>query len=288
VIVNGGNCQWADVNWVHYVHAAYTPSVSGPIPRRLKAKVAHKTFLARESRAIHQATVVIANSERTRRDVIELLGVSEDRVHTVYYGIDPDIFKPATTHTKLAIRTKLNWEPERPVVAFVGALGDRRKGFDILFDAWLALCNDPSWDTDLAVIGAGSELAAWRDRAAAAKIDKRIRFLGFRNDVPMILQACDALASPTRYEAYGLAVHEALCCGLPAFVPASAGVAELYSENLRTWTIRNVESSAEWIDRLRAWRSNLAGARAAVAPFASSLRARDWNVMSEAIVRRMG
>src|SRR5215213_7009279 len=25
VIVNGGNCRWGDVNWVHYVHAAYCP-----------------------------------------------------------------------------------------------------------------------------------------------------------------------------------------------------------------------------------------------------------------------
>jgi len=32
VIVNGGNCAWGDVNWVHYVHAAWTPRPAGGAP----------------------------------------------------------------------------------------------------------------------------------------------------------------------------------------------------------------------------------------------------------------
>src|SRR3954470_2335544 len=34
VIVNGGNCQLGDVNWVHYVHAAYRPPASTSRVRR--------------------------------------------------------------------------------------------------------------------------------------------------------------------------------------------------------------------------------------------------------------
>src|SRR5207237_4105594 len=30
VVVNGGNCRWGDINWVHYVHAAYSPVIEGP------------------------------------------------------------------------------------------------------------------------------------------------------------------------------------------------------------------------------------------------------------------
>ncbi|MDK2408772.1 glycosyltransferase [Aphanizomenon sp. PH219] len=53
-----------------------------------------------------------------------------------------------------------------------------------------------------------------------------INFLGFRADVPNLLRAADCLVAPTRYEAYDLGVHEALCCGLPAIVSADAGVDE--------------------------------------------------------------
>jgi glycosyltransferase involved in cell wall biosynthesis len=60
----------------------------------------------------------------------------------------------------------------------------------------------------------------------------RVRFLGFRTDVPEIPSALDGLVHP-RYEAAGLSVHEALCRGLPAIVTACAGVAERYPADLR-------------------------------------------------------
>ena len=50
--------------------------------------------------------------------------------------------------------------------------------------------------------------------------------------MPTVFAACDLLIHPARYEAYGLAVHEALCRGLPALVSATAGVAERYPEDL--------------------------------------------------------
>ena len=118
------------------------------------------------------------------------------------------------------------------MVAFVGALGDRRKGFDRLFDAWQQLCRDPAWDADLVVAGHGGELTQWRRLAASSGLDGRIRFLGFRDDVSTVLAAADVLVHPARYEAYGLGVHEAICRGLPAIVSAAAGVAELYPAGL--------------------------------------------------------
>ncbi|RLS24906.1 MAG: glycosyltransferase, partial [Planctomycetota bacterium] len=57
---------------------------------------------------------------------------------------------------------------------------------------------------------------------------QRIQFLGFRNDVHTILAASSLLVSPTRYEAYGLNVHEALCRNIPVLVSMSAGVAERF------------------------------------------------------------
>ena len=75
-------------------------------------------------------------------------------------------------------------------------------------------------DADLIVVGQGAELPAWRHRAGEAGIGARIRFAGFRTDVPQIMAALDALVHPARYEAYGLSVREALCRGVPAIVSA--------------------------------------------------------------------
>jgi glycosyltransferase involved in cell wall biosynthesis len=291
VIVNGGNCQWGDVNWVHYVHAAYTPHVAGNLTRRVKGRWEHRLFLATERRALLRARVVIANSRRTKRDLVERVGVPEDRIHVVYYGGDREAFRPATSQAKANARAELGWPAERPAVAFVGALGDRRKGFDILLEAWLRLCVDPAWAALLVVVGAGAELQAWKTRVSHAGATERVRFLGFRSDVPTVLAACDALISPARYEAYGLGVHEALCCGLPVLVSADAGVVERFNRADEDWSALLLSGSsggaevAEVCAALRRWNSARQHYVALAARASDRLRSYTWDDMADALIQ---
>jgi glycosyltransferase involved in cell wall biosynthesis len=172
---------------------------------------------------------------------------------------------------------------DRPQLAFVGALGDRRKGFDTLFAAWASLCRDPRWDGDLIVVGRGAELELWRRRARDENMQNRIRFLGFRSDVPDLLAACDGLVAPTRYEAYGLGVQEALCTGLPALVSAHAGVAERYPSSLAELLLHHPEDARELETSLRNWRAHHERLRDAVRDLSGQLRTRTWQVMAEEV-----
>src|ERR1700693_1453232 len=72
VVVNGGNCTWPDINWVHYVHHAWRPSASGR-GAWSKFRTAFERSMARRSelRSLSKARVVIANSQRTRGDIIQ-------------------------------------------------------------------------------------------------------------------------------------------------------------------------------------------------------------------------
>jgi glycosyltransferase involved in cell wall biosynthesis len=286
VVVNGGNCAWGDVNWVHYVHAAWDPRAEGPPARRAKAVVAHRYFRGTEWARVRRARLVIANSQRTRAELIGRLGLPGERVHTVYYGVDPGRFHPPTAAGRAAARRRLGWaDDDRPAVAFVGALGDRRKGFDTLLAAWRTLAGRPSWDARLVVLGAGPALASWRARAAAEGLGRSVQFLGFRPDVPAVLAACDLLVSPARYEPYGLNVHEALCSGLPALVSATAGVAERYPPALHDLLLPDPDDAAALARRLRAWRDAGDAPRAAVAALGRALRARTWDHCAAEIVR---
>ena len=284
VVVNGGNCQWNDVNWVHYVHAAYTPPVAVTGFRKLKWTAARRLFLDQERRALRQAAVAITNSKRTSADVVTELNVDERRVRTVYYGIDADRFAATSDHRRAQARVGLGLLPDRPIVAFVGALGDRRKGFDILYSAWVALCADPQWDADLLVVGAGDELGSWKERAATAGVSSRIRFLGFRRDVPSILAASDAMVHPAHYEAFGLGVQEALASGLPALVSESAGVAERYPEELRDLLLPHPISPDGLAASLRRWRESMDVYRERVRPLTAAIRARSWDAMGQEIL----
>ena len=55
------------------------------------------------------------------------------------YGIDPTRFRPPTAEERLAARDWLGVTASVPVLGFIGALGDRRKGLDTLYDAWQRL-----------------------------------------------------------------------------------------------------------------------------------------------------
>jgi glycosyltransferase involved in cell wall biosynthesis len=283
-VVNGGNCAVGDVNWVHYVHAAHQPRVDGGLFRRVKAQTAHRLFLRDERRVLPQARLVIANSERTRADLIEHLQLPPPRVATIYYGIDPALFYPPSDEERTALRARLGWPADRPFVAFIGAMSDHRKGFDFLYAAWQALCRDPKWDAELVVIGTGADLPAWQARTAAEGLANRVQFLGFRRDVPDLLKACDALVAPTRYEAYGLGVHEAICCGLPAFVTRTAGVAERYPPEVKDLLLINLDSPGELVDRLRAWRQAPERLQAPLQQWSKTLRAYTWEHMAQRMV----
>ncbi|MEH2364427.1 glycosyltransferase family 4 protein [Nostoc sp.] len=282
VLVNGGNCQWGDINWVHYVHAGYRPNNPTGLLRRLKSSVSYQLFLKTERQALQLARVIIVNSDRTKRDLMERLGIAEHRLHKVYYGIDPKVFFPATQQKRLALRQQLGWSSDKPIVVFIGALGDRRKGFDTLFAAWQQLCTSPDWDADLVVVGVGAELPLWKRRAADAGIFN-IHFLGFRSDVPKLLQAADCLVAPTRYEAYGLGVHEALCCGLPAIVSADAGVAERYPPQLEDLLLPNPEDAVDLVARLQKWHKNKKYYSNLVSDVAEELRSYSWDDMAKSI-----
>lgn len=282
-LVNGGNCPVPAVNWVHYVHAAYRPATERSLAGVRRA--AYGAYARRQERAaLARAELVLANSAATKRVLVDEFGVEERRVEVVYYGLDAATFAPDDAENVRRARARAGFD-ERPLVAFIGALGDRRKGLDTVFEAFRELCRSPAWDANLVVIGAGRELPAWRARVDRAGLARRVVLLGFRRDVPALLAACDALVAPTRYEAFGLGVLEALAKGLPAIVSRSAGVAELYPDELRHLLLDDPESASELADKLRRWRAEHELERERVRPLSARIRARGWDDMAAEIVR---
>ncbi len=253
VVANGGNCGIGDVNWVHSVHHAWPCRDDGaPAWFRGKNRLVKAWARSRERSAIRHARTVIANSNRTRRDVIELLGVDETRVHTVYLGSDP-AWSPPGPSRRDAMRRKWCRDPLRPMVAFVGALGhDTNKGLDRLLGAWGRL-NAGGWSGELVVAGPG-DTRRWQRAAQAA--GGTVRIAGHTADVDEILDSADVMVSPVAYEAYGLAVHEAICRGVPAIVSRAAGVAERLPGDLAELLLGDPADVEELAGRIRTWAAN--------------------------------
>jgi glycosyltransferase involved in cell wall biosynthesis len=285
VVVNGGNCEWPDINWLHAVHAVWPVRDQGaPWWSRYRARRLKRTAIEREREALQAAEVVIANSEASRRAAIEQAGVERGRVHTVYLGSDPDWGVPSAPE-RAAARAALGLPDDVPVVLFVGALGnDINKGFDVLWSAWQQLARSSQWDARLVVAGGGWRVKAWQREAERVMAAGQVQFLGFTPQVRQLLAAGDLLVSPVRYEAYGLNVHEALCRGLAVMVTETAGVVERVDRSLSPALLPPGITGEALADRLRTWRADMAGWRARAESTAARLRARSWHTMAAELV----
>ena len=251
VIINGGNCHWPGVNWVHYVHAAYRPGRQGvPWLYRIKNRVENFVNCRAERRIFKQSPLLIANSERTKQDLIAHCAVPPKAIQVVYLGMDTAAFRRASQDERLEKRRQLNLTKTDRLILFVGALGlDQRKGIDTLLSSLRFLSSSLARQTTLLVAGPG-KLEFWRKFSAAQGHLARVILLGAREDVSDLMAAADLMVSPTRYESYGMAVHEALCRGLPAIVAKAAGVAERFTEDLAELLLPNPDDAVELARRI--------------------------------------
>jgi glycosyltransferase involved in cell wall biosynthesis len=137
-------------------------------------------------------------------------------------------------HVDNAVGLPPSAPPAGPVrhLLFVGLLVER-KGLADLVDALARPGAFPA-GCDLTVAGDGPERAALESRAAP--LGGRVRFLGFRSDVPALLADADALVLPSRMEQQPLVVAEAMAAGKPVLATRCGGVADMLTvPGAATW-----------------------------------------------------
>jgi glycosyltransferase involved in cell wall biosynthesis len=121
-------------------------------------------------------------------------------------------------------RSALATPPEVPLALALGRL-HVNKGFDVLL---AALARAPRLHLWLA--GEGDLRATLELQAEALGIAERVRFLGWRDDIPALLAAADFLVCPSRHEPLGNVVIEAWAAGLPVIATASEGPRALIAD----------------------------------------------------------
>jgi glycosyltransferase involved in cell wall biosynthesis len=111
------------------------------------------------------------------------------------------------------------------------------KGFDVLLAALAKLPDVYLW-----LAGEGALRPELERQAARLGLADRLRFLGWRSDVPALLAAADLLVCPSRQEPLGNVVIEAWAAGLPVIAAASDGPSELIEEG-RTGLLVPIEDA---------------------------------------------
>lgn len=114
-------------------------------------------------------------------------------------------------------RAELETPEDVPLLLALGRL-HQNKGFDVLLEA-LALLPD-HW---LWLGGEGPLAAKLRNQAERLGVASRVRFLGWREDTPALLVACDIFVCSSRHEPFGNIIIEAWAQKVPVVAAASEG-----------------------------------------------------------------
>jgi glycosyltransferase involved in cell wall biosynthesis len=117
--------------------------------------------------------------------------------------------------------------PEDATVLLVLARMHRVKGIDTMLEALVALPGVILW-----LAGDGPEWAAYRACAARLGVAARVRFLGWRNDRKALLEACDIVVLPSRYEPFGTVIVEAWAAQRPLVATLADGARQYVTDGV--------------------------------------------------------
>lgn len=196
----------------------------GPLGWALQRARDHWRFLAPRR--------VLAISEATRADLIELLGLPGDRIDVTPLGVDHARFHPrAPEGERAAVADRLGFDD--PYLLYVGA-ADPRKNLPTLVRAFAR--SRASRHHRLVIVGA---LQSARGRALQELVVElgavgRVVFTGFVEEalVPGLYRHATLHVFPSTYEGFGLPVVEAMACGAPTLGYRVSSIGEVGGDAL--------------------------------------------------------
>lgn len=185
-------------------------------------------FSRRNLRFLNRTAAVIAVNEAVAAFALDH-GVKPERLRVIYRGIDGGKFQHAP---RLRARTRdaLGISDGEIAIGIFARLNPRKGQEDLVrAAAHPALAGLPlryllagdDWESDR------SYERTLRDLTIQLGVDDRVSFLGFRDDAPTLMGACDLTAAPFRREAFGGAVAESMFAGTPVVGYREGGISEI-------------------------------------------------------------
>jgi len=196
---------------------------------------------------VRRAHRVMADSENTRTDLIELLGANPDRIDVVPLGLGSAQREQALsgeeTRRRFALgarRVLLSLSAKRPhknLASLIGALAaippERRP--------LLVLPGYPTWYEQ--------EL---RERATSAGVAEDVRFLGWVSgaEIEGLWSLAEGFVFPSLYEGFGLPVLEAMARGVPVACSNASSLPEVAGDAALTFDPHDRPAITAAIERL--------------------------------------
>jgi glycosyltransferase involved in cell wall biosynthesis len=156
------------------------------------------------------------------RDYLLHFGAPRDRLFFSPHCVDNETFAAASGAARQLTLAAVRPAAKTKRILFVGKLVGRKHPLDVLLAA--ALLGRQGISVEVAFAGSGELEPALRDAARAEGVPAIFHGFVNQSEMPTVYAAADVLVLPSDgLETWGLAVNEAMACGVPAVVSDAVG-----------------------------------------------------------------
>jgi glycosyltransferase involved in cell wall biosynthesis len=198
-----------DLTFVHY-----------PQGFNFSTRLYYKLFFRR---SLENADMIIADSEATKKDLMQIYNIPVNKIQTIYLGVD-EIFKNVTDKKKIK-EVKRKYSLPEKYFLFVGLLSPRK-------NVRRALKAFAQLHTEHKFVIVGNK--GWLYEPIFKLIEdlnlkERVIFTKYADseDLPAIYSCAEALIFPSLYEGFGLPIVEAMACGCPVITSNISSMPEV-------------------------------------------------------------
>lgn len=188
----------------------------------------HKWYLSRLDK-------LLAISDFERANLIKMYPLSDDKIKTLYVGININLFK-RTEEKQERFRKDFPYvSRDKKIIGVIGRI-DPMKGQMEFVEAIPSIITKYSQVHFLVVGRPSSEkeneyLESLKVRAREMGVDSFITFTGFYDDVSLPLSVMDIFVMPSYFEAFGLIALEAMACSVPVIATSKGSIDEIICDN---------------------------------------------------------
>jgi glycosyltransferase involved in cell wall biosynthesis len=218
------------------------------LPGEAGARLFHRVFV---SRTIRRADLVFADSEHTRREVIRVLGVPEERTQVIYPFVEDRFRTPVREEAMRSVQKELGLAA--PYVLFFGNTKPYKNLPGILAGYADFAARQQATTPRLVILGPPDRFRREVEAMALALgISNQITFGGAVQDEKLIavMKGAIALCFPSLEEGFGLPVLEAMTVGTPVVTSLASSLPEVAGEAALLVDPRNPSEIGQALSRI--------------------------------------